>query len=229
MSDDDRKSRGRSRPDASFPAPTGKNMLPSDYATVLNDIKERIQTERVRVTLGANAAMVLLYWDIGRTILERQQQQGWGAKVIDRLSYDLKTAFPDMSGFSPRNLKYMRKFAESWRDRAIVQRAVAQIPWRSNLALLDKLDRSETRLWYARKIIENGWSRDMLAIQIEAGLHERQGKAISNFAVTLPPNDSDMVAQVFKDPYLFDFLGTADPRKEREVEQALVDHIQHFY
>jgi predicted nuclease of restriction endonuclease-like (RecB) superfamily len=228
MSDDDRKSRGRSRPDASFPAPTGKNMLPSDYATVLNDIKERIQTERVRVTLGANAAMVLLYWDIGRTILDRQQQQGWGAKVIDRLSYDLKTAFPDMSGFSPRNLKYMRKFAESWQDRVIVQRAVAQIPWRSNLALLDKLDRPETRLWYARKIIENGWSRDMLAIQIEAGLHERQGKAISNFAVTLPPNDSDMVAQVFKDPYLFDFLGTADPRKEREVEQALVDHIQRF-
>ncbi len=203
-------------------------MLPSDYATVLNDIKERVQTERVRVTLGANAAMVLLYWDIGRTILERQQQQGWGAKVIDRLSHDLKTTFPDMSGFSPRNLKYMRKFSEAWPDREIMQRAVAQIPWRSNLALLDKLDRPETRLWYARKIIENGWSRDMLVIQIETGLHERQGKAVSNFAVTLPPNDSDMVAQVFKDPYLFDFLGTADPRKEREVEQALVDHIQRF-
>ena len=109
-----------------------------------------------------------------------------------------------------------------------MQRTVAQIPWRSNLALLDKLDNCEIHLWYARKTIENGWSRNILAIQIENRLHERQGKAISNFNQALPPADSDMAAQIFKDPYLFDFLGTADPRKEREVEQALVDHIQKF-
>jgi len=154
--------------------------------------------------------------------------EGWGAKVIDRLSHDLKGAFPDMGGFSPRNLKYMRKFAESWPDRSIVQRTVAQIPWRSNLALLDKLQDNETRLWYAQKTIEYGWGKDMLAIQIDSRRHEREGKAINNFPVALPPIDSDMAQQVFKDPYVFDFLGTADLRREAELERKLVDHIQQF-
>ena len=228
MSDNEKKSRGRSKPEASFPAPVGKNVLPSDYEAVLNTLRDRIQSERLRVTLSANSAMVLLYWDIGKAILDRQRQQGWGAKVIDRLSVDLREAFHDMKGLSPRNLKYMRKFAGAWPEKEFVQRTVAQIPWRSNIALLDKLDNSETRLWYARKTIENGWSRNILALQIEGRLHERQGKAVNNFQEVLPPADSDMATQVFKDPYLFDFLGTADPRKEREVEQALTDHIQKF-
>lgn len=228
MSDERRKLRGRGRDTASFPVAAGKNVLPTDYMAVLEGLKERIQSERLRVTMAANAAMVLLYWDIGQTILERQREQGWGAKIIDRLSHDLTAAFPDMKGFSPRNLKYMRTFAEAWTDRVIVQRIFAQLPWRSNVALLDKLDDQEIRLWYAEQTIKNGWSRNVLALQIETSLHERQGKAIHNFAVTLPPPDSDMAAQVFKDPYLFDFLGTADPRKEREVEQALIDHIQRF-
>ena len=226
--DNHRKSSGQSRNEASFPVPVGKDDLPADYAVVLSEIKERIHSERLRVTLAANTAMVLLYWDIGKAILDRQEHQGWGAKVVDRLSHDLKTTFPDMSGFSPRNLKYMRKFAEAWPDRVIVQRTVAQIPWRSNLALLDKLNDSKLRLWYAQKTLELGLSKDMLVFQIETGFHERQGKAVNNFQAALPPSDSDMAAQVFKDPYLFDFLGTADPRKEREVEQALVDHIQRF-
>ena len=223
-----RRSRGRSRDSASFPAPPGRNVLPADYAGALNDIKERIHSERLRVTLAANAAMVLLYWDIGRIILDRQKKEGWGAKVIDRLSHDLKIAFPDMTGFSPRNLKYMRTFSESWPDREFVQRTIAQIPWRSNIALLDKLKDPGLRIWYARKTIEHGWSREILDIQIANRLHDRQGRALNNFEQVLPPADSDMAAQVFKDPYLFDFLGTADPRREREVERALVDHIQSF-
>jgi predicted nuclease of restriction endonuclease-like (RecB) superfamily len=223
-----RLSRGRQKPQALFPIAGKSPVLPADYQKTLADLKQRIANERLRVTLSANAAMVLLYWDIGQTILDRQEQQGWGAKIIDRLSEDLKEAFPDMTGFSPRNLKYMRKFAEQWPDREIVQRTVAQIPWRSNLALLHKLNDNETRLWYARQTIENGWSKDILTMQIESRLHERQGKAANNFALTLPPQDSDMAAQVFKDPYLFDFLGTADTRKEREVEQALVAHLQKF-
>lgn len=223
-----RKSMGRNREEASFPVPVREIEMPAEYAGVLDELKNRIQSERLRVTLAANSAMVLLYWDIGKIILNRQERQGWGTKVIDRLSYDLKTAFPDMSGFSPRNLKYMRTFADAWPDREIVQRTVAQIPWRSNLALLDKLEDHQTRLWYAYNTIENGWSRDILAMQIESNLHKRQGKAINNFGMSLPPPDSDMVAQVFKDPYLFDFLGTADPRKEREIEQGLMDHIQRF-
>jgi len=133
-----------------------------------------------------------------------------------------------MQGLSPRNLKYMRAFAAAWPDRHIVQEVLAQITWYHNIALLDKLDAPEVRLWYARKAHEEGWSRNILVLQIERRLHERQGKAITNFAATLPPADSDMAAQIFKDPYLFDFLGTADPRRERELEQSLIDHIQRF-
>ena len=139
MSDKSRKSMGRSREDASFPVPVGKDALPTDYRAVLDGLKERIQSERLRVTMSANSAMVLLYWDIGKTILERQQQQGWGAKIIDRLSHDLKTAFPDMSGFSPRNFKYMRKFADVWPEWGFVQQAAAQIPWFHNCLLPDAI------------------------------------------------------------------------------------------
>ena len=147
-----------------MPAPVSKADLPDGYANLLSSLKKRIQQERIKTVLSANCAMVMLYWDIGVSILERQQTEGWGAKVIDRLSFDLKEAFPDMKGFSARNLKYMRKFAESWRDRQLVQRTVAQIPWRSNLALLDKLKDLKQRLWYAQKTIENGWSRDVLSL-----------------------------------------------------------------
>ncbi len=228
MSKQDRKSRGRTRNEAMFPTPMGKNSLPANYGSVLDTLKDRIRSERLRVTLAANSAMVLLYWDMGNSILERQRQQGWGARVIDRLSHDLTTAFPDMSGLSPRNLKYMRKFAELWPNRQIVQEALAQITWYHNLALMEKCSGPEARLWYAQQVIENGWSRNVLVVQIESKLFQRQGKAVHNFDLTLPPHDSDMAAQVFKDPYLFDFLGTADPRREREVEQALVNHIQRF-
>ena len=180
------------------------------------------------MTLAANSAMVLVYWDIGRTILEKQQQQGWGAKIIDRLSHDLKSAFPDMSGFSPRNLMFMRSFALAYPESEIVKQLVSQLPWGHIIRLLQKVKDSDVRRWYVKASIEHGWSRNILDLQMKSLAHERQGKAIHNFAVTLPPADSDMAAQVFKDPYLFDFLGTADSRKEREVEQALVDHIQRF-
>ena len=199
----ERIARGRKREGVSFPASSARAGLPDGYAGVLAEIKQRIQAERLRVVMAANSAMVLLYWDIGRLILERQEREGWGAKVIDRLSADLREVYPDMSGLSPRNLKYMRSFAAAWPDQSIVQQLAAQIPW----------------------FHQNGWSRSILELQIRSQAHARQGKAITNFALTLPPEDSDMAAHVFKDPYLFDFLGTADPRREREVEQALIDHI----
>jgi predicted nuclease of restriction endonuclease-like (RecB) superfamily len=149
-------------------------------------------------------------------------------KVIDRLSVDLREAFLDMKGFSPRNLKYMRAFAIAWPEREIVQRLVAQLPWRQNIALLEQLDDRETRVWYAERALQEGWSQSILCLQIDGSAQQRHGKALTNFKATLPPHDSDMVSQVFKDPYLFDFLGTADPRRESEIEQALVDHIQRF-
>ena len=198
----ERKSMGRRRADASIPAPPGRGELPADYAALLGEIKERIRTERVRVVLAANQAMVLLYWDIGRAILARQEREGWGARTIDRLSHDLREAFPDMRGFSPRNLKYMRAFAAAWPDRAIVQQAAAQIPWFHNCVLLDKVSDLETRLWYVAKAREKGWSRSVLTLQIERRLHQRQGKAITNFPQTLPQSDFDLASQAFQDPYL---------------------------
>jgi len=224
----ERKSRGRRRDDASFPVPPTHQGLPTGYGDLLAEIKRRIGTERLRTVMAANSAMVMLYWDIGGLILERQEREGWGARVIDRLSEDLREAFPDMRGLSPRNLKYMRAFGAAWPEGAMVQEVLAQIPWYHHIALLERCGSPEERLWYARQSAVHGWSHNILKLQMDARAHERQGKAITNFKVTLPPSDSDMAAHVFKDPYLFDFLGTADPRREREVEQALVEHIQRF-
>ncbi len=144
--------------------------------------------------------MVLLYWDIGRAILERQAKEGWGAKVTDRLSHELAAAFPEMKGLSPRNLQYMCTFAAAWPQRQFTQQVAAQIPWATNCLLLDKVSRREDREWYLRSTSKYGWSRNVLGIQIEQRAHERQGKAITNFATTRPPADSDLAAQVFKDP-----------------------------
>ena len=224
----ERKQRGRVDRSVMFPVPAPAGDMPVDYAAWLADLKSRIHRERLRVVLASNAVMVLLYWDIGRSILDKQANQGWGSRVIDRLAGDLREAFPEMKGFSPRNLKYMRAFAAAWPEREIVQRTVAQLSWRQNLALIEKLANSRDRLWYAAKTLEHGWSSNILTLQIEAQAHRRQGKAQTNFPATLPPTDSDMAEQVFKDPYLFDFLGTDAPRREAELEQGLVAHIQKF-
>ncbi len=144
---EERKSRGLQREGASFPVRPLEGELPVSYGAAFAAIKERIRTERQRVIMAANAAMVMLYWDIGKMILDRQRQEGWGAKVIDRLSNDLRVAFPNMQGLSPRNLKYMRSFATSWPERQIVQQVAAQIPWFHNVVLLNKIKDATIRLW----------------------------------------------------------------------------------
>jgi predicted nuclease of restriction endonuclease-like (RecB) superfamily len=203
-------------------------VLPADYAPLLAEIKARVQAARVRAGLAANRELLALYWDIGRLILDRQREEGWGARVIDRLAADLQTEFPGRQGFSPRNLKYMRAFAQAWPEKPIVQGPLAQLPWYHHLALLDKLDNSAHRLWYAAKAVERGWSRDVLALQIEGGLHARQGKAVTNFKATLPPTQSDLAQGITKDPYLFDFLTLRDDANERAVEDGLVAHVEKF-
>lgn len=165
---------------------------------------------------------------MGHRILEKQNSQGWGARIIDRLATDLREIFPEMKGFSPRNLKYMRAFALAWPDRQIVQEVLAQLTWYHNLALLEKLKTPKERLWYAQKAFEYGWSRNILAMQIDTKAHLRFGKAQNNFPATLPASDSDMAVQIFKDPYLFDFLGTDAPRREAELERDLMTHLQKF-
>ena len=228
MENSNRKGRGKINKSIILPIPENHLNLPQDYSELIIKLKSKILEERLKITLSANASMILQYWEIGNEILQRQKNEPWGAKVIDRLSFDLKKSFPEMSGFSPRNLKYMRKFAEAYQDKAIVQRSVAQIPWRTNITLLDKLTNLELRLWYAKKTIENGFGKTMLEFQIESQLHKRQGAVINNFANVIPPLDSDFTSQIFKDPYVFDFLGISEPKKEAELEQKLMDHIQKF-
>ncbi|KAA0890117.1 YhcG family protein [Pusillimonas sp. ANT_WB101] len=202
--------------------------VPQGYADWLVDLKGRIHTAQQRAALAANRELVGLYWQIGRDILERQAEQGWGAKVIERLSHDLRTAFPEMKGFSPRNLKYMRAFAEAWPDESFVQEVLAQLPWYHQLALLDKLPGPQTRKWYAAKAIEHNWSRNVLVMQIESRLLERNGQAVTNFPTTLPAPQSDLARESIKDPYRFDFLGLTDEAQEREIEGALIRHVTEF-
>ncbi|EFW87137.1 PDDEXK nuclease domain-containing protein [Pseudomonas savastanoi] len=201
---------------------------PEGYGDWLADLKGRIHIAQQRATLSVNRELVLLYWQIGQDILARQAEQGWGAKVIERLAHDLLSAFPDMKGFSPRNLKYMRAFAEAWPDADFVQAVLAQLPWYHQLALLDKLPGPETRRWYAIKAIEHSWSRNILVMQIETRLLERSGKAVTNFEASLPAPQSDLARESLKDPYRFDFLGLSTDAQERAVEDALVKHVTEF-
>ncbi|KVT69985.1 hypothetical protein WK56_18745 [Burkholderia ubonensis] len=199
-----------------------------DYRSWLTDLKQRVEHARQRAAASANRELVTLYWQIGRDILERQQLQGWGAKVIDQLARDLKDAFPDMRGFSPRNLKYMRALAQAWPAPEFVQQAVAQLPWSHVVTLLDKLKEPATRDWYAGKSLEHGWSRNVLAMQIDTQAHTRAGSAVTNFDARLPPPQSDLAREALKDPYVFDFLGLTEDAQERDIEQALTRHVTRF-
>ena len=203
-------------------------IISEDYADFLQSLKSRIATAQTKAALAVNRELVLLYWNIGREILERQENQGWGAKVVDQLSRDLRSAFPEMKGFSTRNLKYMRALAETYHNEQFVQQAVAQIPWGHNVRILDNVKSPEEREFYIHKTIENGWSRDVLVWQIESKLFERQGKAVTNFELTLPKPQSDLAHQLLKDPYNFDFLTLHDDAVERDLENALIANIQKF-
>lgn len=201
---------------------------PEGYADWLAEVKQRVHQAQQRAARKVNSELVTLYWGIGNDILERQRDQGWGAKVIDKLAHDLRTAFPDMKGFSPRNLKYMRAFAAAWPDEAIVQEVLAQLPWYHQITLLDKLDDPKNRRWYAEQAIENGWSRNILADQIDTRAIDRWGAAVTNFEQTLPKPESDLAVQSLKDPYKLDFLGLGKEAEERAIESAMVEHVEEF-
>ncbi|MHC5763368.1 PDDEXK nuclease domain-containing protein [Nostoc sp.] len=201
---------------------------PGNYDAFLSILKQRIRTAQVRAALAVNKELVLLYWQIGKEILQRQHEEGWGTKVIERLAKDLKREFPDIKGFSARNLKYMRAFAEAYPDEQIVQQAAAQIPWFHNCVLLDRVKVPEQRDWYIQQTTQNGWSRAILEMQIESRLYERQGSAVTNFSQTLPKPQSDLAQQLIKDPYNFDFLTLGKEAQERDLERALVERIRDF-
>ena len=215
--------------------------LPTGYAALLSSLKERIRAAQVKAALSVNRELIRLYWDIGKSIVERQKRKGWGKSVVERLARDIQAEFPGISGFSPQNIWYMRSFYIAWTEEAAIlqqpvgeldpgdlQQLVGGLPWGHNIQLLAKVKDPAQRLWYARQSVENGWSRAVLVHQIESGLFERQGKATTNFPATLPPPQSDLAVEMLKDPYNFDFLTLNAEARERELEKGLLDHLQRF-
>lgn len=224
----ERKGRAEEVKGAFFPTPPAPTDMPVWYGEMLNNIKLLVANGRRQIMWTANVQMSMMYYQIGKDILQRQSAEGWGSKIVDRLSADLKKAFPEMNGFSPRNLKYMRRFAEVWPDESIVQRCVAQLPWRHNICLMEKVKEPNRRLAYAMSAIEHGWSKTILEMQLDNYTLERTGKLPTNFDKTLPDVQSDMVQQMFKDPYLLDFTGADAKSREKDIEDGLANHITQF-
>lgn len=210
--------------------------LPTDYAGLLADIKHRVRYAQARAVLALNAELIRLYWEIGALIDSRQKKEGWGAGVIPRLARDLHNELPEEKGFSERNIKRMLAFYREYPHLEFVPQPAAlfpaelilSLPWGHHAELMAKVKDPATRQWYMQAAAENGWSRNILAMQIETAAHNRQGRATTNFARRLPPPDSDLVQQALKDPYLFDFLTLESGFHERELETGLIAHLEKF-
>jgi predicted nuclease of restriction endonuclease-like (RecB) superfamily len=199
-----------------------------EYLAFLSDIKDQIRNAQYRAMVKVNHELLLSYWHIGKRIIELQKTTSWGDNFLEQLAKDLKNEFPNMQGYSYRNLKYMRAFARENMDFVIGQSPTAQISWTHNMLLLDKCKDQRQRLWYARKSIENGWSVRILDYHIDRQEYEKSGKGISNFATTLSSPQSDLAQSILKDPYNFDFLNLTQKATEKELEDALVNHITTF-
>lgn len=204
------------------------SLFPDNYDEFFRNLKERIRATQVKAALAVNQELVLLYWHIGQEILMRQRQEGWGTKVIERLAKDLRLEFPGMTGFSRTNLMYMRAFAEAYSDEQIIHQLGGQIPWKHNCAILDKVKDPIQRVWYIQKTIENSWSRSVLIHQIDTDLFSRQGGAITNFEAVLPAPQSELAQSLLKSEYNLDFLNLHEKTLERDLERALLEHMQKF-
>ena len=229
---------------AQLPPRTSDLISVRGYRAFLEDLKSRIRQARVRASSAANQELFLLYYSIGMDLHQRSENEAWGTAIIDRLAHDLQKAFPDIHGFSPRNLRRMRAFYRAYPldpktltiwPQAVARLelikwppAVAKLTWAHNVILLEKCKKPEEREWYASAALEYGWGRDILAFQIEAGLFKRQGKALSNFERTLPLPQSDLAQQITRDPYQFEFLSLESKLKERDLERKLIEHLKDF-
>ncbi len=217
----------------------GKELI--QYGELLHKLKEKIKTAQQKAILAVNNELLTVYWEIGNAIAEQEQQAGWGGKIVDKLAADLKAEFSEMKGLSPRNLRYMRDFALAYPaflqqtaansqsiendTTTILQQAAAKLPWGHHQVLLTKLKTIEERTFYIRKALENGWSRSILEHQIEGGLYKTQGALVNNFSSTMPAYQGELTTQVFKDPYIFDFVMLGEQAKERDLEDALMTHV----
>ncbi|MGZ5208958.1 MAG: PDDEXK nuclease domain-containing protein [Sulfuricurvum sp.] len=204
-----------------------KELFSSYYKSFLSEIKNRIASSQIKAAIAINEELLRLYWDLGGMILEKQKASSWGDGLLDQISADLKSDFPDMKGFSKRNLELMRQWYRFWsHDDVIAQ--LFKIPWGHHIAIITKIKNTDEAVFYLQKTIEHGYSRSVLIHQIENKLYGREGKAIANFSMTLPEHDSDLAHQTLKDPYVFDFLSMLEEYDERELEDSLVAHVTKF-
>ena len=199
-----------------------------NYTQFLEEVKKRVAASRYKAVLHINKELILLYHHIGSEISKSQKQHGWGAKIIEKLSLDLRKEFPAMKGFSPQNLKYMRRFAEEYSLEVIGQQAIDQLPWGHNIVLMYEVSDKKERAFYIQKVRKHGWSRNVLSMQIESNLYKREGKAVTNFDDRLSFSHADLAKDALRNPYLFDFLSLGKDAHEREVEKELVAHIERF-
>ena len=199
-------------------------MNSNEYLNIVESIKQEIRTAQYRATVSVNRELLVLYHSIGEVINEHKT---WGNKFVENLAADIKISFPDATGYSVRNLKYMAKFALRFPDKKIVQAALAQITWYHHIALMDKVKSADEHIWYAEQVAKNGWSRNVLVHQIESGLYQRQvlAEKVSNFESRLPSPQSELAVQTMKDPYIFDFIPFKEDMIERDIEQALVKDV----
>jgi predicted nuclease of restriction endonuclease-like (RecB) superfamily len=221
-----------------------------EYKIWISEIKEKISSAQIKASLAVNTEMLNLYWDLGQIIFEKLSVSNWGTKVVENISKDLQNSFPNLEGFSKRNLMFMKQWVEFYQNAnnkhvEIVKQLVSQfpmnqnqpenikliaslIPWGHNILIIQKIQNIEEAIFYIIKTIENNWSRAVLGFQIESQLYERQGKAITNFKLTLPKTQSDLANETLKDPYKFDFLTLTEKANERDIENQLIQHITKF-
>jgi predicted nuclease of restriction endonuclease-like (RecB) superfamily len=209
----------------------------NEYGKWLTEVKTKIRSVQIKAAFAVNRELIAFYWELGRMIVERQRKSNWGDKIIDELSKDLKKEFPTLKGLSKSNLKYSKRFYLFYQfpigqqpvdQLKVIDMLFCGVPWGHNILIFTKSNNQETALFYLKQTITNNWSRDVLALQIKSQLHLRQGKAITNFAATLPKPQSDLAQQTIKDPYIFDFLTLTENYKERDIENQLVQHITKF-
>lgn len=201
----------------------------NDYKIFIQDIKNRIQSAQIKASVAVNQELLFVYWYIAERIVAKQKESAWGDGFLQQMSNDLQSEFPDLKGFSKRNLELIRQWYRFWyADSSIAKQLVSQIPWGQNIVIISKSKNQAEALFYVQKTMQNNWSRSVLAHHMESGLYQREGKAINNFQATLPAPQSELANEILKDPYNFDFLTLRARHDEKELETALINHVTRF-